>query len=179
MTSRKRFPKCQHREKLEVRLPNSVFAHRLFILAREYENDGKMLIGSNGSAWRPAYFLICHAIELFLKSYLASINKITNLSNERFNTHCLSCLYKFSIDNGLVIEFENCEKILNHVWDYTEITRFPDIVMIQRLTPEEIVNVCAAVHEAVQKTANMTFIKGALHGSYEAIQMWHARPHES
>lgn len=150
-------PRCPHNEAWTLTdLPQGVFASRLRNAALEYHRAAEALFGEKLIKSAPAYFCGSHAIELTLKSFLAASG--VSRSEMRKDNHCLECLYDHAREHELNPEGQDYAGVMHHLREYTVLHRYPDFVLQQVITPEDVLISSATMLRATEGVVMRAFL---------------------
>ena len=123
----------------------------LFNTARSYWHSAEYLDPAQLSITHPSApvtFLLCHAIELYLKAYLRSVG--SSVAHLKRLGHHMAVLAKTAIDSGLKLKPEHLE-ILSHIDDLNVVLEARYIVtgFKSQPTSEALSNVAGKLDQAV------------------------------
>jgi hypothetical protein len=160
-------------------VPNGILANQFWIDAKAYIDASKILI-DHAPLSQPVYFLLSHALELTLKSYLLAKgmhpDELTSLGHNLLKAHARAA------ELGLQVRGEHTLALIERLSDFHNnlIFRYPVLTKDERrlvlrghlVRAEEIYEIVAAISGQIHGTVLRARLHAANAGEF-LIETWH------
>jgi hypothetical protein len=136
---------------IDVPEPPEMYAKRLYERALEYLLAFEGLAANDLEAVsHPAYFLVCHSLELFLKSYLAACGE-TKHTLQRILDHKTKKIYKRCLELGLPA-VDDLDKLVQRLdlMNQNHDFRYPSAWQLEVPPPPECTAILRCLESAIK-----------------------------
>ncbi|MET4761225.1 HEPN domain-containing protein [Bradyrhizobium ottawaense] len=161
-------------------VPNGILANQFWGEANAFADAARALISADNSFYAPTYFLLCHALELALKSYLLA-NDVPLAEVIKLG-HDLTRAYAKAHQLGMRVPGEHVDVLIDRLSEFHQrmIFRYPVITkdegrLILRghlIRPEEIQELVVSICRIVRTSVFAARLHAAKFGNFP-IETWH------